>query len=425
MKCPHCNQEHPYGFLFCPITGKKIEVLKACTQNPDCPDRGKCILPLDSLYCPRCGCKLEKSEADNNVNLDTNEQKNSAKANPDKKDFFPYSGITLGVTPITQLAKVSPIYTDAYGVSFCDIDNCVTFYQQADQQFVSYMTLTNCGSIPPKWTEIYGISWGMKIEECRKELSKRHFEIINIFEDGRDTKITGSINDDKYLLEIYFVNDVMTAIFVTLSSCIKCLSNEKVTNFSSTIKNKYCCKNCGHLWGNGLPLLSENSLEITDSFVHTVFSFQNISLGRSSILDILMLGGAPRDIKGEPDRCCAKKTPSGKWIWCTQKNGASAITSMWLQYGCDIPPKMASEFGLSWTQSYNQVLQMLNQSRFKFQIPEIPIITEDSYFEARIIVYIGNKAQMMLCFSRRMENKRQEAAKDYNGTLESIYVDLI
>ena len=69
MKCPHCNQEHSDEFQFCPITGKKIEVLKACTQNPDCPDRGKYILPLDSLFCPTCGYKLENSGADIDVSV--------------------------------------------------------------------------------------------------------------------------------------------------------------------------------------------------------------------------------------------------------------------------------------------------------------------------------------------------------------------
>ena len=58
MKCPHCNQEHPDEFQFCPILGKKIYLLKAC-PNTSCPDYGKDILPLDSLFCPTCGIKLD------------------------------------------------------------------------------------------------------------------------------------------------------------------------------------------------------------------------------------------------------------------------------------------------------------------------------------------------------------------------------
>lgn len=59
MNCPHCNQKHPDGFRFCPITGKKLDVLKACTLNSKCPDYGKYILPMDSLFCPTCGFRLE------------------------------------------------------------------------------------------------------------------------------------------------------------------------------------------------------------------------------------------------------------------------------------------------------------------------------------------------------------------------------
>lgn len=59
MKCPHCSQEHPDNFQFCPVTGKKIAPqFKACT-NEQCPDYGKYILPLDSRFCPSCGKALD------------------------------------------------------------------------------------------------------------------------------------------------------------------------------------------------------------------------------------------------------------------------------------------------------------------------------------------------------------------------------
>ncbi|MDY5666990.1 MAG: SUMF1/EgtB/PvdO family nonheme iron enzyme [Alloprevotella sp.] len=59
MKCPHCGQEHPDNFQFCPMTGQRIALqYKACT-NEQCPDFGKYILPLDSRFCPSCGKALE------------------------------------------------------------------------------------------------------------------------------------------------------------------------------------------------------------------------------------------------------------------------------------------------------------------------------------------------------------------------------
>ena len=76
MKCPHCGQEHPDNFQFCPVTGKNIEVIKestseliACT-NPSCDDYGKKILPADSRFCPTCGKKIKDNEE--YINLEVN-----------------------------------------------------------------------------------------------------------------------------------------------------------------------------------------------------------------------------------------------------------------------------------------------------------------------------------------------------------------
>ena len=51
-------RQHPDNFQFCPVTGEKLESLKACT-NRQCPDYGKYVLPLDSRFCPTCGAKIE------------------------------------------------------------------------------------------------------------------------------------------------------------------------------------------------------------------------------------------------------------------------------------------------------------------------------------------------------------------------------
>lgn len=58
MKCPHCGQEHPEDFQYCPKIGRPIPQLKACI-NPDCPDFGKHILPAEAKFCPRCGKPIE------------------------------------------------------------------------------------------------------------------------------------------------------------------------------------------------------------------------------------------------------------------------------------------------------------------------------------------------------------------------------
>ena len=58
MKCPHCNQDHPDGTVFCPLTGNRIQ-MQSC-QNPQCINYGKFNLPLDSKFCPDCGTPIEK-----------------------------------------------------------------------------------------------------------------------------------------------------------------------------------------------------------------------------------------------------------------------------------------------------------------------------------------------------------------------------
>lgn len=72
MKCPHCGQEHPDSFRFCPMTGQSIAPqFKACS-NEQCRDFGKYILPLVSKFCPSCGKPLDAQ---------TNEIPNATSAN--------------------------------------------------------------------------------------------------------------------------------------------------------------------------------------------------------------------------------------------------------------------------------------------------------------------------------------------------------
>jgi Tol biopolymer transport system component len=57
--CPHCHQEHPEGTLFCPLTGKKINLSEFC---PQC---GKPVEP-GWLHCGYCGRKLNQEEGVSN-----------------------------------------------------------------------------------------------------------------------------------------------------------------------------------------------------------------------------------------------------------------------------------------------------------------------------------------------------------------------
>lgn len=68
MKCPHCNQEHPDDYKFCPTTGKEIELLLAC-PNPKCSKYGERIIPKDSKCCPYCGTKIEGPLSEFAINL--------------------------------------------------------------------------------------------------------------------------------------------------------------------------------------------------------------------------------------------------------------------------------------------------------------------------------------------------------------------
>lgn len=64
MQCPHCNQEHPDSYKYCPLTGNEIVRFKMCT-NPDCKMFGKQEYPSDNVFCPYCGSKLEYLQKNN------------------------------------------------------------------------------------------------------------------------------------------------------------------------------------------------------------------------------------------------------------------------------------------------------------------------------------------------------------------------
>ena len=76
MKCPHCGQEHPDNFQFCPNTGQRLTPQFIACINKQCPDYGKYILPLDSKFCPSCGEKLELEQSNLNTSRKRDKKKN-------------------------------------------------------------------------------------------------------------------------------------------------------------------------------------------------------------------------------------------------------------------------------------------------------------------------------------------------------------
>lgn len=124
MKCPHCGQEHPDSFQFCPTVGKEIkqnEKFLGCS-NIECPDFGKRVLPLDSKFCPTCGAAVSSEK--NALSLFLQKLKDGV---------VDYGGIVLGRTKIGELRRLGFRKTD-YSKKSCyvfdnDVDetSCVVY----------------------------------------------------------------------------------------------------------------------------------------------------------------------------------------------------------------------------------------------------------------------------------------------------------
>lgn len=109
MKCPHCGQEHPDSFQFCPKTGNDIqrnEEFLGCS-NIECPDFGKRVLPLDSKFCPTCGAAVSSEK--NALSLFLQKLKDGV---------VDYGGIVLGKTKIGELRRLGFRKAD-YSEKYC------------------------------------------------------------------------------------------------------------------------------------------------------------------------------------------------------------------------------------------------------------------------------------------------------------------
>lgn len=156
MKCPHCNQNHPDDYQFCPVTGKKMESLKACS-NPKCLEYGKHLLPTDSLFCPKCGHELEEVTTPSYV---FNPRKRMSSVEDFQHGNIIVDGIVLGLTPASELKKnpggeiTEGIYAEG-GLSTEDFDRILEASEQNDPQLLSAMR-----------DRVYAFSFYVNFHDC-------------------------------------------------------------------------------------------------------------------------------------------------------------------------------------------------------------------------------------------------------------------
>lgn len=74
MKCPHCGQEHPDDFKFCPISGQPLAPQTKVCGNPACKYSN---VPIEAKFCPRCRFDFsqESFQEDNENNRNQEDDK--------------------------------------------------------------------------------------------------------------------------------------------------------------------------------------------------------------------------------------------------------------------------------------------------------------------------------------------------------------
>ena len=157
MKCPHCNQEHPEGYKFCPQTGKEIIYLKAC-HNLTCNEYGKHILPMDFLFCPTCGCNLEDHTSISNEESEDNNGNEYHGYKDDLHKFFPVAGITLGESTVEEV-KLSSGYITTL-----------------DDKTITEISLLHFDPMFPEWKGL-GFDWRLSYTEWKDLFLGMGFDI--------------------------------------------------------------------------------------------------------------------------------------------------------------------------------------------------------------------------------------------------------
>lgn len=192
MKCPHCGQEHPDNFKFCPNTAKAIETqLKACT-NKSCPDCGKFILPMDSRFCPTCGLSIAASTDPSEVLL----------------SFF---DIVLGETNIydvdaVEYTKGNGLFGDVIMVDTIMHENQVHLAARQSDRRIFSVTISNDDNLnfPDSWKSM-GISPCNVMLSMEKTLGKSDFAWTELRNADETIGIADKrISDDLYICVAVF-----------------------------------------------------------------------------------------------------------------------------------------------------------------------------------------------------------------------------
>ena len=271
MICPHCGQEHPDNFQFCPVTGKKIEISKestseliACT-NPLCDDYGKKVLPADSRFCPTCGTGLNNSLSVISILMSLYDI-TLGKTNIYDIDADEY---IKGDSPILENEKVISInhYTRHGGnISF------VARYSDK-KVFGLIINLLSDFEIPSPWISI-GVDSNNITLSFEKILGKCGFDLEE-FEDNEGKHVFSYKQLNTGLFLVLVIDNEWLVIFlcteemknrsyqefvsrdfqdeeddndVEVPSCPKCDSDNVEDDGSGYLQ--YKCNDCGNIWGH-------------------------------------------------------------------------------------------------------------------------------------------------------------------------------
>lgn len=271
MRCPHCGQEHPDNFQFCPVTGKKIEMIKestseliACT-NPLCDDYGKKVLPADSRFCPTCGTGLNNSSSVMSILMSLYDI-TLGKTNIYNIDADEY---LKGDSPILENEKVISInhYTRHGGN--------ISFVAKYSDKKVFGLIINSLSDfeIPSPWISI-GVDSNNITLSFEKILGKYGFDLEE-FEDNEGKHVFSYKQLNTGLFLVLVIDNEWLGIFlgteemknrsyhefvsrdfqddegdndVEVPSCPKCDSDNVEDDGSGYLQ--YKCNDCGNVWGH-------------------------------------------------------------------------------------------------------------------------------------------------------------------------------